>query len=288
MNLRHIQPTRRPEKTRIEPPASPRAFTLIELLVVVAIIATLLAILLPSLRHAYAHAKRVKCAANLRQIAAAWQLYLDDHDGRLLWGDNWYVWNVNVNFGGQQGAGGRWYEGPKPLNPYLGLSPIVGELKSTPSGGKVRTEKAGEVFRCPADKGGDNIVTSVFDHHGTSYQTNIFLIGTKPLNWKIPGDPLNPIYRKMNARLRDFNISNVTTSVNRLLLVADYGWYSSINVADPGRFDWHSRRSAHNLGFLDGHVRFTRIRKGLHVTEDYITIPFSDLAAEAAKLQIER
>jgi prepilin-type N-terminal cleavage/methylation domain-containing protein len=52
-----------------------KGFTLIELLVVVAVIAVLIAILLPSLGKAREKAKRLACGANLRSITQAWIMY---------------------------------------------------------------------------------------------------------------------------------------------------------------------------------------------------------------------
>jgi prepilin-type N-terminal cleavage/methylation domain-containing protein/prepilin-type processing-associated H-X9-DG protein len=60
-----------------------RAFTLVELLIVVAIIAVVLAVLLPSLRHVKELGKRVRCATNLRSIGTAIKLYADYFDGAL-------------------------------------------------------------------------------------------------------------------------------------------------------------------------------------------------------------
>lgn len=55
------------------------AFTLIELLVVVAIIAILMALLLPSLKNAREQAKSVTCGSNLRQQAMAIFIYSEDY-----------------------------------------------------------------------------------------------------------------------------------------------------------------------------------------------------------------
>jgi len=60
-----------------------RAFTLVELLVVVAIIATLMAVLLPALRKAKEAANRVACAANLRQLGLAIYMYANEYKGSL-------------------------------------------------------------------------------------------------------------------------------------------------------------------------------------------------------------
>ena len=69
-----------------------RAFTLIELLVVVAIIALLVAILLPSLSRAKELTRRAVCATNLHHWFGGASLYAQDYDGSypgvIIWGNH--------------------------------------------------------------------------------------------------------------------------------------------------------------------------------------------------------
>jgi prepilin-type N-terminal cleavage/methylation domain-containing protein len=84
--------------TRISQPGSclpirfGQAFTLVELLVVISVIALLAGLLLPALSGARRQARSTVCKNNLRQMALATMLYVEDNGGRLP-----YAWGVSHN-----------------------------------------------------------------------------------------------------------------------------------------------------------------------------------------------
>jgi prepilin-type N-terminal cleavage/methylation domain-containing protein len=85
-----------------------RAFTLIELLVVIVIIAILIGILLPALRHAREAGKTVACLSNNKQIATGLQAYATDYKGQ--------IWETGTN----TPAFRFWYAQPE--NPLVAMS----------------------------------------------------------------------------------------------------------------------------------------------------------------------
>lgn len=111
-------------------------FTLIELLVVVAVVAILAALLFPVFARAKERARQTACNSNLRQLAQAMRLYLDDNNGRY---PEAYSTYACLPWAGRPGGGGV----PFGIQSHEKAIRVVMEpYVSTP-----------ELWRCPSDVG---------------------------------------------------------------------------------------------------------------------------------------
>jgi len=120
-------------RPRLERKGEMKAFTLIELLVVTAIIAILIAVLLPSLQSTRMMAKKIACVSNEKQFAL----------GSLQYSNDWAGWFPVSNVGGAA------YEWKWEISPYFGVSlPEVDHLSSQGIAcASVLSQKP--IFACP-------------------------------------------------------------------------------------------------------------------------------------------
>ncbi len=160
-----------------------RAFTLLELLLAVAVIALLLAILLPALGRARDEARSVHCAATLHNAGMAMTLYHEDNDGAF------WPYYVDVTTGQ---PGRRWWFGFEPGGPAAGASP--GERYIDKRSGFLGPYLTGTAsdFRCPS-----------FPYHGGRYFEKFaptaggYGYNTGALAGASPLDPAGPRTRRV-------------------------------------------------------------------------------------------
>lgn len=134
-----------------------RGFTLIEVLVVVAIIALLVAILLPSLRRAREQAKAALCSTQIRQLMSASLMYTGEFKGRLP--------GTGINdsgFASQYYNGTRkdyltWFGTWKTMIDYRLTDPVdIAAWKNAPKGGRLwRYYHDAKILLCPSIQKGN-------------------------------------------------------------------------------------------------------------------------------------
>lgn len=212
-----------------------RGFTFIEVVISVAIVAMVLALLLPALRSARATSQRDQCAANQRIIGAAWTAYLAEHNNRfpaITVPQPGWVWG-GVRFSVADDSARL--DSNRPVNAYVGGD--------------------GEAFHCPADDGIAGATPgagtggrSAFRALGTSYRANSAFFNASQAGVEPPDAPQRGLVR-----------NEINVSASRLLMLGDAGWYETA-VQTGGAADWHREPDTYNLLFLDGSVRFLPVK----------------------------
>ncbi|MBI1827623.1 MAG: type II secretion system protein [Planctomycetes bacterium] len=192
-----------------------RGFTLIELLVVVAIIAMLIALLLPSLDRARKQAKQAVCLSNLKGLGASSRVYEADdpqgwgipvHPMQFMQDPNHPTFIGAYEWGGKSGIGRPGFLGggtnlvdskygtkagfgpaTRPMNAILYKGGFTDYLSPSfnRAGATEDTKLSLDAYRCPADDGpprGGHCQewvesgNSSYDHFGNSYAANVFMI----------------------------------------------------------------------------------------------------------------
>ncbi len=164
-----------------------KGFTLIELLVVVAIIALLIAILLPSLGRARDLAKTVSCQANMRAIYQGLNTYQASWDGITM----------PCQTGDPQGAGHtsgskieRWY-GAQLLGAMYGKNEGVADTNSTAMTAAYNDLQQ-RILHCPADS------TPGASYDATQITPTDYAYNTNMGDFRNPATPATPPRKWIN------------------------------------------------------------------------------------------
>lgn len=113
-------------------------FTLTELLIVIAIIAILVALLLPTLSGAKERAQRATCLNNLKQLQLCWNLYITDSGGKVV--PNNFVYTPT----------GSPIE--RDITWCAGLAPYDTDTRFIENGVLWNYNKSAAIYRCPTDR----------------------------------------------------------------------------------------------------------------------------------------
>jgi len=207
-----------------------KCFTLIELLVVVAIIAVLVALLLPAIHTARSYAHSVQCQSNLRQVGTGAHYYSDQYNGILP-----PCWVYNSDGYGYRGA-----------KFYIDKAGIWGqpEVRNRPPDTVAMVRQVKEFCWCPT--GFRPPIAKDPDPNNGWYKAENWSYGTAellPTQRDRIADPVNePLFGDSSVRFSDEQIPILNR--NAYLPYPNMGPYT-VSLR-------HLLRG--NLAFADGHV----------------------------------
>ena len=189
-------------------------FTLIEMLVAIAIIAILIAVMVPVIGRANSAAEEAKCASNLRQIFTSASLYSVDNDGYILPSrtgfsySQYWPWLLSSQMGGKYISG----------MPYRMDTPFICK----------NAYKEGDYFACSAGAPQTGLIST--------YSVNVGICGSLiSTNWQ-------GVQRKLAGLPRPASTSFCTDGMGQSFA---YSYYTKFNYHHNGKM---------NIVFCDGHV----------------------------------
>lgn len=234
------------------------AFTLIEVLVVVAIIALLVAILLPSLSRAREVSRRTICLHNTKMLGQCWQVYQVENKGALIGGV------AAMNSAGQPlDEVDRTWLSRNPPSWVWGCTydppaqPVPAQIRSLQKGALFKYARHVDIYHCPSTQ-----KTEI-----RTYSTNWGVSGQRP------GGDID-IWQGRAA----WKIDQLKPPGRRMVFIDDYpdDWDAIWTVTPWYLQFWNNIAARHDMGntmgFGDGHSehwRWTDPRTILYARQEW-------------------
>jgi len=239
-------------------------FTLIELLVVVAIIALLLAILVPTLSRAKRHVREVICRSNLRQLAIGYTSYAAESNGFLPGSDE----DAVADPGAPHGYRTYSWLGTHPWTSQWGHG--GGDPEQAPHRGTLfrYCGRDANVYKCPEDRIDSTVHSSNESRTKVLYSyTAPQLLSGAPMNLLMSTLAPRDIPNRMNILLNWTNYSGVARRSQPWMIVEEdavywlnfntsAGWSNEDSITDR-----HNGRGS--VAYVDGSVDTRKYPRGL-------------------------
>lgn len=223
-------------------------FTLIEVLVVVAIIALLIAILLPSLNRARAQARMVSCQSNIRQLMTAFLVYSTEYKGRLP--------------GASKDTGADWlgkfnrYDASQ-QDPWVGRQPEHGTVFK-------HMGRSAEAYTCPDDVNKRDYSTSGGAICDYSYTSNALVSGAATEHLAGGHYPTKAPFDRNDHRVDMAPFEGVPVLIEEdpnwyLATIDDSTWCNEDTISDR-HLRFGSTPGVSSIAYHDGHAGRVKFR----------------------------